>query len=348
MEKNEGDLIDTDKPEYMPATTKPTRRSLWVIFMLLLSMAGLGWFIYTQHQQKVALIAQLDNKVGQHDLTKLRQWQDHHLTQLKQQQAVAHEDVLKSVVALAKKVDILAKRKHATSDEVVQLWALAEVEFLLSMASYSVLLTKDIDSAITALTAADNRLAALDDPRLYRLRSLINDEKLALMAVARADIAGLAAQLQSAINAVDSLRLPVQLNPTNITDDTDSTTQSANKADNQQGLLSSVWKEVKSLVVVRRQAPKDIALLAPQSQYLLRQNLRLKLETARLSLLSGRQVIFHDSLATAEKWLQRYFVGAERDALLTIISALKSQSINQALPDISASSRWLQQYQDTQ
>jgi uroporphyrin-3 C-methyltransferase len=53
--------------------------------------------------------------------------------------------------------------------------------------------------------------------------------------------------------------------------------------------------------------------------------------------------LFKDSLESAVDWLNEYFVGSERDAMLKSLKALKTVSITQELPDISGSSTWLKQ-----
>ena len=73
------------------------------------------------------------------------------------------------------------------------------------------------------------------------------------------------------------------------------------------------------------------------------QNLRLKLETARLALLERREGSYHDSLTSAEKWLKQYFIGEERDAALATLTALNSETITVTMPDISASLVWLKE-----
>ena len=75
------------------------------------------------------------------------------------------------------------------------------------------------------------------------------------------------------------------------------------------------------------------------------QNLRLKLETARFALLSGKQSIYDSSLQTSIDWLQRYFVGEQRDALLASLKTMQAEQIDVTLPDISGSLRWLQDFE---
>src|SRR5690606_18770974 len=52
-------------------------------------------------------------------------------------------------------------------------WALAEVENLLIIATQRLTLARDVDVAIAAMGAADERLAGLDDPALTDVRAQI-------------------------------------------------------------------------------------------------------------------------------------------------------------------------------
>jgi len=60
-------------------------------------------------------------------------------------------------------------------------------------------------------------------------------------------------------------------------------------------------------VIVRRVDAPEPPLLAPTQAYFLRENLRLRLLSARLALLSRNQGAFQDDLRAAQQWLQRYF-----------------------------------------
>ena len=220
---------------------------------------------------------------------------------------------------------------------------MAELKFLLQSANQSALLAGDVDKAKTALDLADQQLKSLADPRLHELRELISDEQLALASVAKVDIDGLAIRLQSAINKVDDLQVlmaPPQANKQQ------TALATSTLSSGWQATLSQAWQEIKSLVVIRHQEDAPAAVLIPEQRYFLYQNLSLKLESARLSLLSSRETVFHDSLASAEQWLQQYFIGTERDAMLNMLKSMRSETIVVEVPDISASLIWLQQYGD--
>ena len=85
--------------------------------------------------------------------------------------------------------------------------------------------------------------------------------------------------------------------------------------------------------------------MAPEQRYFLYQNLRLQLESARLALLNADTDSFQHSLKTAITWLEHYFTGDERDAMLETLNSLAEQNIDVSIPDISGSLNWLEEYQ---
>jgi len=240
---------------------------------------------------------------------------------------------------LAESVQELSDRQQITRGDVEQYWALSEVEYLLNVANQRVLLAKDIIGASAVLEMADDRIEALSDYRLHPLRALLADEQLALSSVVKVDVDGMALQLQSALGSVDNLQ--VLMAPPVV----DGEEGNASTSEQWQGALDQAWQEVKSLVVIRHQQDGAAAVLVPEQRYFLYQNLRLKLETARFALLSGQPSVFEASLKSSTQWLEQYFVGEERDAMLVLISELQSTNIVVTLPDISASLAWLKGFE---
>lgn len=330
---------------------QPVERSkfllVWLAIVILLGLiAGSFWFLQQQlHRQPLAPVAPTQNasliKPLENKITQLEQALNADSATTEQRLAALNE----ANIALLDKVDKLAKSQELTNDDVLRSWTLAELKFLLQSANQSALLAGDVDKAQAALTLADQQLKSLTDPRLHELRALIADEKLALASVAKVDVDGLALQLQSALDKVDDLKVLMgpQLNSQK---DKDSATSSSSST--WQTALSQAWQQVKSLVVIRHQQDAAVAVLVPEQRYFLYQNLRLKLESARLALLSARDRAFHDNLTSAEQWLQQYFIGTERDAMLDMLTAMQSETITVDVPDISASLIWLQHYGDQQ
>jgi uroporphyrin-3 C-methyltransferase len=338
--------VDSELSE-KPPVERPKFLIVWLAIVILLGLiAGSFWFLQQQLHTQQQVTVTLTQNASSTELL------ENKITQLEQifnadtattEQRLAGLNVAN--IALLDKVDELAKTQELTNDDVLRSWTLAELKFLLQSANQSTLLAGDVVKANVALTLADQQLKSLNDPRLHELRSLIADEKLALASVAKLDIAGLALQLQSALDKVDDLKVLMGAQLSN-QKDKDSATSSSSST--WQSALSQAWQQIKSLVVIRHQQDAAVAVLIPEQRYFLYQNLRLKLESAQLGLLSARETVFHDNLTSAGQWLQQYFIGTERDAMFDMLTAMKSETITVEVPDISASLIWLEHYGDQQ
>lgn len=317
---------------------------LWLAIVILLVLGGgLYWLI---EQQKLA-IADMSGRIDASE-----QAIEQKVSQLNQQlssEATSTQQLLDNLnatdVGLSEKIAEVVKIQDMTNDDVKRVWAMAEVEFLLQTASSRVLLANDNVGAGTALALADEKLKELADPRLYRLRAILSDEQLALSSVAKVDVDGMAARLKSVLDRVDSLQILMAADISAAEKATEEQVDPSTAAD-WQAALNSAWDEVKSLVVIRHQQDGSAAILVPEERYFLYQNLRLKLETARLALLQARETVYHDSLDSAEQWLMQYFTGEERDAVLAIVKELNGQTVTVTMPDISGSLVWLKEKGD--
>jgi len=237
-------------------------------------------------------------------------------------------------------LDLLKSSQQLSNADVQYYWALAEVEYLLNIANQQALFLADAKGASQALSLADERVESLSDYRLHPLRALLAEELQALSAIARVDVEGMALQLQVAIEQVDSLQ--VVMGPELLDEPVD---QTATASDDWTSALSQAWQEVKSMVVIRHQQEGAAAVLVPEQRYFLYQNLRLKLEAAHFALLSGKTAAFEASLNSAQQWLDRYFMGEQRDALIVSLSELQASSTQVERPDISGSLRWLKGFE---
>lgn len=328
------------EPRSTVVEKKPQNRLLWLLVVVLFAWIGVGgWFIYQQQDRQQHRLAELSSQLATEEQIKQQLTQ---LTTTLAGEKIARQQQIDALVeidaSLVSQINELAQAQPLTNHDVNQKWILSEIEFLVKTANQRVVLAGDVESAITALTLADQQLTELADPRLYKLRTLIAEDKLALASVRNVDIDGLVAKLHSSIASIDSLQVL-----TGSAISSESTDPDTKVSENWQAALSEVWQQIRSLVVIRHQQEGATAVLVPEQRYFLYQNLRLTLESARFALLSNNEPVFHTSLRTAEHWLQQYFVGSERDALLAEISDMQSEKITVTLPDISASLRWLQQ-----
>ncbi len=219
-------------------------------------------------------------------------------------------------------------------------WRMAEVEYLLTVANHRLTLAQDSETAIAIFETADQRIKAIGDTALLKVRKQISDELTALRALPAVDISGLALRVGSLVDGVEQLplmdkkRIAVVLQK-----------DSERKLTDWQALPMAVWTDIKSLVQVRRQQQPTEPLLPPEQAWYLLQNLKLKLEQARLAVLRRDTDLFQQHLTEATRWIEHYFeressaVQAAQSSI-TVMSKIELQS---PFPDVSASLRLLRE-----
>lgn len=222
-------------------------------------------------------------------------------------------------------------------------WRLAEVDYLLSIANERVMLQRDVPTAVKALMDADARLEAISDPALIPVRQKIAGEITALKSVDLPDISSYAVKLDGLVENIAKLPL---INKEHIIDRDKA---EEGPVDDWRELPKAMWKDIKSLVTIRRTQEPVERLLPPEEIHYLYQNLGLKLEQARTALLQQDTKVFRQHLTDTKSWVQRYFA-ADSAAVTTIIATLdemENQDLRPPLPDISGSLRVLREWTST-
>jgi uroporphyrin-3 C-methyltransferase len=100
---------------------------------------------------------------------------------------------------------------------------------------------------------------------------------------------------------------------------------------------AGVWRDLKELVVIRRVDAPEPPLLPASQAYFLRENLRLRLLSARLALLARNPPVLAEDLRLAREWMLRYY---ERDApatreMLGQLKALQDMPLPAELPSLT-------------
>jgi uroporphyrin-3 C-methyltransferase len=104
-------------------------------------------------------------------------------------------------------------------------------------------------------------------------------------------------------------------------------------------LSAEVWNELRQLVVVRQVGNAEPPLLPPSQAYFVRENLRLRLLNARLSLIARDEAGYREDLRTAQRWIQRYFDPRSKQTAdaLNQLKQLSSTTVSFELPSITES-----------
>lgn len=319
-------------------------RAALVAIILALLVAALAlalWFDLRQMRaQALSLEAQLKGNVAalEQNAAELRSALLAAEARERDQRLVARQEALEQGMQALR--DQLG-REHAE-------WVVAESDYLLRYASRRLLLERDVRGALIALRSADALLADGANPLYLPVREKLRAEIQSLEHLPQLDVDGMALELGGLSRQLASLPLATARRA--ISGYQAETAQAAEEGSWAGRLLSSMWHEVKSLVSVRRLDQKIQPLLPPEQRYFLEQNLRLRLELARLALLRGEVANYQENLATAAAWLDDYY--DSEDAAVrnsrAAIAALAQINIAPALPEIGEALRALERIHEKQ
>jgi uroporphyrin-III C-methyltransferase len=353
----------------------PARPRAWpLVFAVALVLALAGGLVWGyQHvadlrQELAALDGRLAAVSG--DQAALRQTVDRAVSaasgqrdQLAAQQRVLDEqrEALEATrAAFARQQQLLSDESLRLQDREVQLraavadvhrrvglsgdqWIVAESEYLMRVAAHRLGLGRDVQTARIALELADQRLRDTGDPGWAGVREQLAREIARLAAYPAPDVDGLAARLAALSGRVPGLRAAeTAARPGSRSGDGGAVaTAAAMDAPKRswETLLGDLWAGFKDTVRIREHDRPIQALMPPEHDFFLRENLRLQLEAARIAVARGDAGLYRDTLARAEQWLAEHFAAgdAEVQAMRVAIDELLALDIAPSLPDISGS-----------
>mgnify|MGYP001813207667 FL=1 len=336
-----------------------TSQVAWLaLFLALLTLAAVGYMIVEDRRTRAVeeassdTLERLDSRIDDSQAS---------LSGLKDDlnDIMSSDEALESRVAdlqrdLERRADILDSLPGRTSNlenSVAAMqgasagardtWLLAEAEYYMQIANAQLQLGNNPQLAMLALEMADERVVQMANPALTDVRRALAEELAALEAMEKPDLEGTMLTLASLSRVVDSLPLRVAGGDTRETGGT---------ADEEQGAAARAWASVKDamsgLVKVTPPDEETRALLTPDAAHLIRSNLALQLQAARLALLRGEQAIFEQSLEDADALIEQYFDGgsAQVKSAQATITEIRDSMVAVAAPDISESLRLIRQF----
>ncbi len=213
--------------------------------------------------------------------------------------------------------------------------ALTEIEQVLLVASQQLQLAGNVQSALAALQLADAKLQRLDRPQFLPLRRALARDIDRLKAVPFVDINGISVKLDQASAAVPGLplardeRLPSP----------PPAEAPAKDLSPWERFLRDAWADVRQMVRIEVSDRPAAPLIAPSQEYYVRENLRLRLLSARIAVLSRDDASFKSDLAAADEWLKQYFDTRAKSVQVVqaTVKQLASSPMPGGAPDLSAS-----------
>lgn len=310
-------------PDQAPAGRAPRHAIpgwLWLVVLLVVAQWAFSQYQFNRLQDEITRrLAASD--AGTHAQGALIKQQQELLAALSGRTAVMEERLAEAQAQQLNLESMYQELSHSHDERV-----LAEVEQAVASAAQQLQLAGNVEAALIALQSADSRLMRAALPQLTNLRKLINRDIEQLKALPLADVPGISMKLEHLVGLADGLPLVFEQRaraaPT-------VKQQLGLAAENWwQALGQELWAELRQLVRVERveqAASSETALLSPSQVFFLRENLKLRLLTARLALLQRDGQTYRDDLRQARHWLERYFDTRER-AVASAIAMLKQMA----------------------
>lgn len=321
-----------------------SRIGQWIILVLVIAVAAASAFMWYQYQamKQLANELQLQEQSGE---LKRKALEEKFTADLAAQQKQIQGDVTE-----------LTQRLDSTSSKVLALtnmshddWKLAEVDFLLRMANERILLEHEATNSLALAQSANSVLAEMQNADLFPARKKLTEEIEALKLASKVDREGIYLQLLAITQQIENIPLIEPL----FEEDEDALAALEN---GEEEVSPTVWQRVKNVgrlawhklstyVRVRDQGRRVDAILPPEDQMYLKQNLRLMLEQAQIGLLREEQHVYQASLDKAQNWIRDYYpLNDQSQIVLNDLELLKKNNVQQPLPDFSGSAALVKEY----
>lgn len=219
---------------------------------------------------------------------------------------------------------------------------LAEAEQLLLVAGQQLQLAGNVKAALIAMQQADSRLQRLDRAALGSLRRTINTDMEKLRSLPDVDVSAINARLDNLISIVNTL--PLMQDARTVTNENLPVVAENNSS--WKKYMREIWLEIKSLVRIENSHQNELPLLSPTQSFFLRENLKLRLLSARLALLSRDEASFKHDIKASQDWIKLYFDIKNGDGpqAVNILHKLNTSHIKIDLPDVSGSLEAVRHY----
>lgn len=319
-----------------PAARQTTGWFSLSLLLALLALFLLGWHWLDTRQRDTQLMLDLGRRLAEFEVHNKESGTLARQTQETVREAQAKLSLLEQKMAESEShqlaVEELYQQMSRNNDE----WALSEIEQMLLIASQQLQLAGNVQAALIALQTAESRLQRSDRPQFFTLRKTISKDIEKLQALPQLDLTGLNLRLDSMSAEVDNLPLlpgRVAVGPEK------PAPRPALPESFWLRLREEAWQDFKELVRIQNLDKPQLPLLPPEQAYFLRENLRLRLLSARLALLQRNEASYKADIKAAEDWLKRYFDTSDKTVrtALNHLNHLKQSRLSIDLPDISAS-----------
>jgi len=317
---------------------KPSTLAIGSMILVIIAILTLAWqWLNTRHrfneiEKSLSFKLEEYHTLNQQSLALAKQAEE------RSTQANARTVILEQKLAESRDQQEALQTLYTQLAENREATAVAEVEQLLTIAKQQLQLAGNVKSALLALEAADHRLQPLDLPRAVQLRETLQVEIETLRDLPQIDMIAMSTQLTYLSELCTTIPLISERQPTlNV-----NAGQHLAPVQSLQGVQKfwwAIWDDIKNLVTVERIDKPEPPLLAAEHALYLRENVKLRLLTARIALLQHDESTYKADLNTVHTWLNQYFDTKHPDTIkaLVLLKKLSSNNISLELPQLSDS-----------
>lgn len=226
------------------------------------------------------------------------------------------KDNLNRQTAIQAELDRLNNGQKSNSDQILQTqkayqellkgrvnWLVDEAESMLNTASQQLMLSGNLQGAVSVLEHIDSRLSRFEQPELIPIKQAISNDLAALKNRPYVDISATALRIDRLETGISGLPLVLD----GVLKPGAAPVEAANSGTWWENTWEKSLNALKGLVEVRHLDSNDAMLISPDQTYFIRENLRLRLLDARIALLQHNGEVYQSDLNNVEATVKQYF-----------------------------------------
>ena len=333
-----------DAPETAPSPARRNAAAGWALLFSLAAILASGYAVWQIHEWRKQNDGVRDNLVTRVDAAEKRLNATETLAKTGadgiQGRLIAVEAKLDSSQGQADALKLLYQQFSQSQEDRI----IAEVQEAVAIAGQQLRYAGNVETAMVALRGAQSRLEQSGHKQFAEVQRALESDIGNLGQQGTLNIPETAKRLEHLLEKVDKLPLAHSGDlhaqaQTVVAVDT-AAEEGGGAMHILRGIGRGIWAEVRSLVQIERLDDKTkLALLAPEQSGFLRENLKIRLLTARLAMLARDEHTYATDLEQTRRWIESLFdpYNPDRQVVLNELKALEAIQVGVKSYEVSNS-----------
>ena len=316
-----------------PPGVQPGLVAAWLLAAVGLTVTVLLWQKVSGMQEQLA--RQSNEAAAQSVEARTLARQAEESTRAMSGKVAALETKVADMAAYRAQLDALVQSVARARDENLAV----ELDAALRLAQDQTQLTGSVEPLLAALRTAERRLARSGDPRLAPVVRAVARDLERVRTASIPDTAGLLARLDQLLRQADELPVANDVGAARLAAGPRGVPAPAAPDSWWARAWHNLLSEAQDLLRVSRIDRPEASMLSPEQAFFVRENLKLRLQGARLALLARQYEAARADLAAASASLGTWFDPASRrtQAAATLLQQIQASTRSAELPRVQAS-----------